>query len=178
MANQKTRALAEAAGAKTPSDFASFERLSGMRRSAAKFIKDWKGGSIPAPKGIFLHYDFLLKRGRFYRAQPLPKGFRRGRAKQCYGNSFDLTLKKPELAYCEGFAVVQLGREGTTDVEHGWCAAANGSVIDLTLKEPGLVYFGVAYTQDEIGDGASLPVIDELLDAWLLPKAHKCRHRK
>jgi len=178
MAKQNTRALAEAAGAKTPSDFALFERLCGMRRSAAEFIKDWKSGSIPAPKGIFLHYDFLLKRGRFYRAQPLPQGFRRGRAKQCYGNSFDLTVKKPELAYCEGFAVVQLGGEGTTDVEHGWCVAADGSVIDLTLKAPGLAYFGVAYTDDEIGDGAALPVIDELLDAWLLPKTLKSRRRK
>lgn len=75
------------------------------------------------------------------------------------------------MVYCEGFAVIPLGQGQTSDVEHGWCVTADGSVIDLTLKDPGLAYFGVTYTEDEIGDGEALPVIDELLDAWLLPKS-------
>ncbi|HEY2414837.1 MAG TPA: hypothetical protein VGI40_21510 [Pirellulaceae bacterium] len=171
MVNRKTHALAKAAGATVPCEFALFDRLRETRQAAVKLVKEWKGGTIPAPRGMLLRYDFLLKRGRFFRPQPRPKGLRRGRAKQCYGNSFDLTVIRPELAYCEGFVVVPLGRGQTTDVEHGWCATADGWVIDLTLKEPGLAYFGVAYTEEEIGDGDALPVIDELLDAWLLSKA-------
>jgi hypothetical protein len=32
-------------------------------------------------------------------------------------------------------------------MEHGWCVTRNGKVIDVTLRRPGLSYFGVSYSR-------------------------------
>jgi hypothetical protein len=36
-------------------------------------------------KAILASYNLLLNRGQFYQLQPFPKGFRRGKAQDCYG---------------------------------------------------------------------------------------------
>ncbi|MBI3675185.1 MAG: hypothetical protein HY243_01025 [Proteobacteria bacterium] len=162
--SEKTRCLAQVARAKTDTDFALFAHLSKLRKQIADLIKKTKGGTIPAPRCMLLRYDFFLKRGRFFEPQPLPKGIRRGRPKECYFNSLKLALLQDDLTYCEGFVVIPLSKSRMTDVEHGWCVTKSGTVIDVTLEKPGLAYFGVPYTAKERGGfQSSLPRIDAIL---------------
>jgi hypothetical protein len=161
--NKKVKALAVAAGAKTEADFALFANLVSIRDQFRK-LKVPKGA--PPIDGIVLRYDHCLTRGRFYQAQPLPKGYRRGRPKQCYGNSANLALMEDNLTYCEGFVLMPLG-DRATHIEHGWCVTAEGKVIDVTLKEAGLSYFGVPYLLEEIEVIEELPVVDAIIEKML-----------
>lgn len=161
------RALATAAGARTDADFGLFERLAKLRDQFRK-LRPRKGPI--SFDGIGLLYDYYLTHGRFFLPQPLPKGFRRGRAKQCYHNSSRLSVFKEGLTYCEGYVLVRLG-ESTADVEHGWCVTTEGKVIDVTLKETGLSYFGVPYTSEEVATSVELPIIDAIIDRKLAERA-------
>lgn len=159
----RTQALA--AGAKADTDFVLFEHLTKLRNQIAELVEQSANGSIPPPRGMLLRYDFFLERGRFFQPQPLPKGIRRGRPKECYFNSLKLALLEDDLTYVEGFVVIPLGEGRMGDVEHGWCVTKGGMVIDVTLKKPGLAYFGVPYTEKERGGFmVSLPRIDEILE--------------
>ena len=174
---KKLRMLALAAGAKTDTDFALFVHVVEGRKQIAKLIRNWKG-TVPSPRGMLWRYEFFLERGQFFQAQPLPKGFRRGKAKHCYGNSFDLTLKKEGLTYCEGFVVIPLSKDKWAEIEHAWCITEDATVIDVTLREPGLAYFGVAHTPKdfEIGHYA-LPIIDEIIEFRFDAEMKKRRSR-
>jgi hypothetical protein len=169
--SQKIKRQASVAGAKTDIDLALFADLANRRTQVAKMIRQWEPGAIPPSRWMLMRCDFLLQRGQFYQAQPLPKGFRRGRAKQCYDNSFNLTRKKAELSYCEGFVTYSFGKGETDEAEHAWCVAKDGKVIDVTLPVlvRGVAYFGVIFTPEEfaIGDYA-LPIIDEIIDQRML----------
>lgn len=63
---------------------------------------------------------------------------------------------------CEGVVVVQAG---VPDVEHAWCVDGDGGVIDVTLKEPGVSYFGIVFSAEEIATIGGFPVIDHFLEA-------------
>lgn len=81
--------------------------------------------------------DFILKHGqRFTKVGKMPRGFKRGMAKQCYMNAAKLTLDLPSLIYCEGYAA------GIIPVLHGWCITRRGTVIDPTWDD-GKDYFGI-----------------------------------
>jgi hypothetical protein len=94
-------------------------------------------------------YGHYLEHGRFFRPQPLPRGFRRGKPHQCYGNAFDLAVRNAGLVYCEGFVLFSLGSRAT-EMEHGWCVAADRRVLELTLRQVGLSYFGIPYRPEQL----------------------------
>ena len=169
--SQKIKRQASAAGAKTDIDLALFASLANERTQFAKFIRESEPGPLPPSRGLVMYSDFLLQRGRFYQAQSLPKGFRRGRAQQCYDNSFNLTFKYPELSYCEGFVTYSFGKGETDKAEHAWCVAKDGKVIDVTLPAlvTGVAYFGVVFTPEEFAIGVyALPIIEEIIDQRML----------
>jgi hypothetical protein len=87
-------------------------------------------------------YDLLLKNGRFFEPTPRPKNYKAGERHQCYGNSLDLVIAHDELSYCEGYVVIE---RIPIPMEHGWCMTDQGKVVDVTLKKPGLAYFGVVF---------------------------------
>lgn len=156
--NKKTRTLASAAGAQTDREFALYANLVGVCKALKKELGNQQF------RGMFLRYTFLVERGRFYEAQPLPKGFKRKKAKECYGNSFTLDLSKKGLAYCEGIVVTKIGKDQTTEIDHGWCVTEENKVIDVTLEKPGLTYFGAVFTKEEMIDVDVLPLIYNLID--------------
>lgn len=87
---------------------------------------------------------FLLKLGRSWAAQRLPRGVARGPQRQCYENAGRLALQQPGFTYVEGYAYPS----GLIPVAHAWCVDERGYVVDNTLAEPGsTVYFGVAFSR-------------------------------
>jgi len=86
---------------------------------------------------------YVLQHGSWFKPQPLPKGFRRRAAKNCYGNAGSLVLEGRAPFYVEGFAVDASG----FSVQHAWAATEDRAVIDATWPEPEAChYFGVAFT--------------------------------
>lgn len=162
--SKKVKALASAAGARTDEDFALF---SGLVRLRDGFSKLKLSPGAPPVDGIILRYDHYLTRGRFYEPQSLPKGYRRGKPKQCYNNSYKIAVDRGGLTYCEGYVLMPLG-ERVTEVEHGWCVTAEGGVIDVTLKEVGLSYFGVPYSFAEMAAIKELPIVDSIITEQLI----------
>ena len=154
-----TKRKAIAAGAKTEEDFALFATLTGLRDSV-KTLAD------PMTRAMLASYDLILNRGRFYQTQPFPKGYRRGKAQDCYGNSSKLARFKPGLTYCEGSVLCKFDTF-VSHVDHGWCVTDDGKVIDVTLKNAGLSYFGVPFTLEELEAISAFPALDELVDREL-----------
>lgn len=161
--NEATRASAVQAGAKTEEDFALFATLTTRRDQYREMHTSEPSESVRDMLALYEHY---LERGRFFEPRRLPKGFRRGEAHQCYGNSFDLAMSKEGLTYCEGYVLFSLG-SGAAEVEHAWCVTVEGKVIDVTLKQVGVSYFGIAYTPEELGGNPDLPFTDDIILAKL-----------
>lgn len=90
---------------------------------------------------------FLLKYGKEFKEQKLPKDIKRGPLKQCFKNASELALfhQKYELTYCEGIAF----GAGLIPVHHAWCIDKNQKVVDptWTYKEQ-KIYFGVPFKRD------------------------------
>jgi hypothetical protein len=82
--------------------------------------------------------SLVLRNGQFYRPQPLPAEYKRGKIKECFYNAYKLSWNK-NLTYVEGFANGAL-----VPVQHAWCVDAAGNVIDNTWPDCGTVYYGVA----------------------------------
>jgi hypothetical protein len=168
---KKTRALALAAGAQTDREFALYANLVGACKTFKKELGKINKIEMPIVvqqfRGMILRYTFLLERGRFFEAQPLPKGFKRKKAKECYGNSFTLATSRRGLAYCEGIVVTEFGNERSTDIDHGWCVTEDGKVIDVTLEKPGLAYFGAIYAKEELIDVDFLPLVYRIVEKHL-----------
>ena len=151
-----TKRKATAAGAKTEEDFALFATLVSLRDSVKKLAG-------PMTRAMLASYNLILNRGRFFQPQPFPKGYRRGKAQDCYGNSSKLAMFKVGLTYCEGTVLCKFDTL-ISHVEHAWCITDDGKVIDVTLKNAGLFYFGVPFTLEELEAITAFPALDELVD--------------
>jgi hypothetical protein len=80
--------------------------------------------------------------GREFIPASRPKGYRKGRDKQCFDNAGDLALDG-RGKYVEGFAVdAELGRFA---VHHAWITLDGIHAIETTWRKPGLFYFGIEY---------------------------------
>ena len=154
-----TKKRATAAGAKTEADFGLFDKLVCLRDSVKKLAG-------PMTRAMLASYNLVLKRGRFFETQPFPKGYRRGKAQDCYGNSSKLAMFKPGLTYCEGSVLCQFNTL-ISEIDHAWCVTDDGKVIDVTLKNAGLSYFGVPFTLEELEAITAFPALDELVDLEL-----------
>ena len=161
--NEATRALAVQAGAKTAEDFELFTALTSLRDQYRAMHATEQSEPV---RDMLALYDHFLERGRFYEPQRLPKGFRRGKPHQCYGNSFDLAVRTKGLAYCEGYVLIPLGGRAA-EVEHAWCVTDEGRVVDVTLRQAGLAYFGIPYTPEEMAGDPDLPLADDIILAKL-----------
>lgn len=86
--------------------------------------------------------NFVLKYGRPYAAQPLPKNVRPMKPKECFSNAQRLVFRKTSLVYVEGYAL----RPGLFPIHHGWAVDSEGNVVDPTWREPETCrYFGVPF---------------------------------
>jgi hypothetical protein len=159
----ETNEAAVRAGAKTEEDFALFAILVSLRDQFRELTVP--EGASTAAEMVAL-YDHYLEFGRFFRPQPLPRGFRRGEPNQCYGNAYDLAVRTAGLTYCEGYALISTG-SSAAEVEHGWCVTADGQVVEVTLRQPGLSYFGVAYRPEQLAGNPDLPLVDDIVLARL-----------
>jgi hypothetical protein len=56
-------------------------------------------------------------------------------------------------------------------VDHAWCVTEDGKVIDVTLKNAGLSYFGVPFTLEDLEKITAFPALDEMVDAELAKDA-------
>ena len=166
--NKKSKVQAIAAGAKSEIEFALYTDLlaacTEIKKQLGKINKSEMRVAFEQLNGMILKYEFLIHRGRFFESQPLPKGFKRKKAKECYSNSFKLTLSQNGLAYCEGIVVASIGDEAAVPIDHGWCVSEDGKVIDVTLEKPGLAYYGAVYAKEEMIDVESLPLIYKLIE--------------
>lgn len=87
-------------------------------------------------------YELILELGKEMRPATTSKELR-GQRKNCYGNCQTLAFMKPELSYCEGFAI-----PNTIDfpASHAWLLDKSGKVIEVTWKDPGLAYLGIPFS--------------------------------
>jgi hypothetical protein len=101
-----------------------------------------------------------------------PKGYRKRKDKECFGNAVDLALDE-RGKYVEGFAMTDLGLA----VHHAWVTLDGVHAIETTWHEPGLFYFGIEYDNKAVArrvlakpfDGyAQLDPAEPLIDARLL----------
>ena len=110
-------------------------------------------------------HEFVLEHGKPYRARPLPEVYKRGTIKQCYKNSFLLSLET-DLTYVEGFA------DNIIPVSHAWCVDRDGNVIDPTWPNPeNCEYFGIPFKQEYVisnimKDGYLISLIDNWQDGF------------
>jgi hypothetical protein len=76
--------------------------------------------------------QFVLEYGQGFPIGPLPRGVRRGKAKQCYVNAEDAVPDEKLYGYAEGFATK---KNEMTPFDHAWCVKlADGTAFDPTLK--------------------------------------------
>jgi hypothetical protein len=130
------------AGAKSAEDFELFEHLLGQRKAMRASAREPEGEAREVARNMARIYDVLLKYGRFFEPSPRPTKYRTGEPNQCYGNSLDLVIAHDELSYCEGYVVIE---HIPFPMEHSWCITEQGNLVDVTLKKPGLTYFGVVF---------------------------------
>lgn len=85
---------------------------------------------------------YLLKHGRVWSPKVTPQDVRRGKARRCYVNAFELALANPgRYFYVEGYATSAI------PVPHAWCVDRQGRVIDRTpYWEESTDYFGIKFT--------------------------------
>lgn len=102
-----------------------------------KAIVTLRGEHSPSIEG------FVLKYGKRYQAQALPKGIQRGEPKCCFGNAWALARTHPELLYVKGYAT------NLITMLHAWCCEPKGRVIDPTWQNPEKCdYYGIAFRTD------------------------------
>ena len=76
-------------------------------------------------------HEFVLKFGKIYLGQPLPKKYRLRPIKQCFDNARRLTERSKALQYCEGFVA---SADLPLIIHHAWAVNKKGEVIDPTLR--------------------------------------------
>jgi hypothetical protein len=72
--------------------------------------------------------DFYLLLGSAHATRPLVGSWPQGEKQQCYMNAGRLAVDRPELTYCEGYAL----RAGLFPLHHAWCLDEEGFVVDNT----------------------------------------------
>jgi hypothetical protein len=114
-------------------------------RSLMNLLKNMSGWDVE-------FYGWVLESGRFFEPQRKPGKYRFGPAKQCYANSNDLRRAEPALVYCEGVVAC----DGVPmPVPHAWLSDG-GKVVDVTLRTPARLYFGVPFDAEAMMDGSPL----------------------
>jgi hypothetical protein len=83
---------------------------------------------------------FVLRHGQWFRTDERTTSGRRMTRKQCYCNSALRALDDPTLRYCEGYCYNK-----PFLFEHAWLIDERGMVVDPTLRETPLAYFGVPF---------------------------------
>jgi len=87
--------------------------------------------------------EFLLVHGQPYAppAVARPKGVRKGTDKQCFANANHLAANRL-WTYVEGY--------GTSYIpcHHAWCVDDDGNVVEVTWRNSGSSYLGIAFPQD------------------------------
>jgi hypothetical protein len=92
--------------------------------------------------------EFLLRNGRVWQPQPLPKRFRRRAPKACFYNARQLVLRSKAMRYCEGYCI---GDHIPILVHHAWAVDLLDRVIDPTLNSPQLYeFFGIVFDRELI----------------------------
>jgi hypothetical protein len=90
----------------------------------------------------FSQERFVLRHGQWFRTDVRTTSGRRMTRKQCYCNSALCALDHPTLRYCEGFCYdCSLNHL----FEHAWLIDERGIVVDPTLRDTPLAYFGVPF---------------------------------
>ena len=85
--------------------------------------------------------EVVLKFGRSYRIQSLPKGIKRGEKKQCFFNAAMLAINS-DLIYVEGFAFLP---DVPLPIHHAWCVTeGEDAVIDPTSDNL-VEYIGIPF---------------------------------
>ena len=102
-----------------------------------------KGLKIISGEGAVLRY------GRSFKPQALPKGYKMQESKQCFMNAFKLAQTHPDLTYVEGFATPDFA---PIPMQHAWCVDDDGNVFDNTWKTPGSAYVGIPMTDDFVNE--------------------------
>lgn len=100
----------------------------------------------PTPPGFCwpsVHH-FLVATARVM--PPAVLSVKRGRMKECYRNATMAALRQTRLIYCEGYAMPDLV---PIPMEHAWLYDPEaGRVVETTWEQPGLDYYGIAFTRD------------------------------
>ena len=86
-------------------------------------------------------YGVVKRHGKFYNPQPLPKGYKKEHAKECYSNAWHLS-ESSGLQYVEGLAMPDFM---DIPIEHAWCVDKQSNVYDNTWPKPGRAYYGVPF---------------------------------
>lgn len=80
-----------------------------------------------------------------------PDGYRWMEHKACFRNAFTLATGSHSLLYGEGFALRPLGSGGPhVWVHHAWVIDPDGRAIDVTWRDRGLRYIGIAVRPGEL----------------------------
>ena len=166
---QKPQALANATAARTSSDRSLLNLLVARRADIAK---------ISALEDMLVRFDVLMNESRFYRPQSLPKGYRRGAYGDSSLNAFRLAIRDRKLTYCHGLVLVPKPRGQAALIQHSWCVTTEGDVVDVTLRRPGLSYFGRACTKEEMNTLFAILMNAELLQAWASPSRKRRKSRR
>jgi hypothetical protein len=108
-------------------------------------------GKIAGIENISRAYGrFILDHGRSWKAQPLPRGVKRGEMKRCFENAQRFAAGlfrkgRESWTYVEGYAC-----SGDLSIpvpaHHAWLVDGQGTVVDPTWRSPERsYYFGVAF---------------------------------
>lgn len=115
--------------------------------------------------------DLVAKLGQSFRPRAWRsyrgRGYRRGRVKLCFQNSFNLAMSFADLTYTEGIAY-----SGFIPVHHAWCVTPQGEVVDPTWREEQFTqlaheqweYLGVPFERDFVLETAGRRRIYGILD--------------
>lgn len=107
---------------------------------------------------------FILRHGLRYTPHPLPAGYQRGPQKQCFTNSYTLSVNE-QLVYVEGYVLLP---QIPIPIIHAWCVKpGSDKVIDVTSSDL-VEYYGVPFqSRYVVSQACATRYAGGLLDAWL-----------
>lgn len=89
--------------------------------------------------------ELVLKLGTPYTWAPRPKNFQAGLPKACFNNSGLLALRRKNLVYVEGFAL--LGNIGLP-IHHAWVIEQDSDVVIDVTSDNFRAYIGIPFRTD------------------------------